>query len=131
MIIRIITFRLDGIDEDQYQDHAVRVADTFNRWTGLRAKLWLADRASGVYGGVYLFDTQGAADQSRSTAGFQAMLGNPAFADLSVREFDVLDQPTAITAAGLLERRADKQRGPSRAPERASELLFLGGGGRT
>ena len=58
MIVRIVTFRLDGIDEEQYQHHAVGIADTFNRWTGLRAKLWLADRAAGVYGGVYLFDGQ-------------------------------------------------------------------------
>jgi Putative mono-oxygenase ydhR len=102
MIVRIVTFRLDGIDEEQYQHHAVGIADTFNRWTGLRAKLWLADRAAGVYGGVYLFDGQEAADQSRSTPGFQAMLANPAFADLSVREYDVLEQPTSITASGLL-----------------------------
>ena len=102
MIIRIVTFRLDGIDEDEYQHHAVSIADTFNRWTGLRAKLWLADRASGVHGGVYLFDSQRAADQSRSTPGFKAMLENPAFADLSVREYEVLEQPTAITAASLL-----------------------------
>ncbi len=102
MIIRIVTFRLDGIDEDQYQHHAVNIADTFNRWTGLQAKLWLADRPSGVYGGVYLFDSKQAADESRSTPGFKAMLENPAFADLSVREYDVLEQLTAITASNLL-----------------------------
>jgi len=102
MIIRIVTFRLDGIDDDQYQRHAVSVADTFNRWTGLQAKLWLADRTAGVYGGVYLFDSQAAADHSRSTPGFKAMLENPAFADLSVREYEVLDEPTAITASSLL-----------------------------
>ena len=55
-----------------------------------------------MYGGVYLFDSQQAANQSRSTPGFKAMLENSAFADLSVREYDVLEQPTAITASSLL-----------------------------
>jgi hypothetical protein len=89
---------IDGIDEDQYHRHAVNVADTFNRWPGLQAKLWVADPA----GGVYLFDGQQAADASRSTPGFKAMLDNPTFKDLSVREYSVLEQPTAITAFRLL-----------------------------
>ena len=32
---------------------------------------------------------------------YRAMEANPAFADLSVREFDVLDEPTAITASAF------------------------------
>ena len=37
----------------------------------------------------------------RDTDLYRSMAANPAFADLSVREFDVLDEPTAITASAF------------------------------
>jgi hypothetical protein len=56
------------------------------------------DTASGTYGGVYLFATRGDADRSRDTDLFREMTTNPAFNDLKVREYDLLDAPTAVTA---------------------------------
>jgi hypothetical protein len=99
--IRIVTFHLDGIDEDQYQQRALSIAPAFQRWPGLRAKLWLADRSSNRYGGVYLFDSPDDADASRSSELFTGMVAEPAFADLTVDEFSVLDEPSAITGAAL------------------------------
>jgi Putative mono-oxygenase ydhR len=96
--IRIVTFRLQDMTADQYEHHAVHIAGAFTAWPGLRAKFWLADRPQRVFGGVYLFDSAGAAERSRSTPLFAGMADNPAFADLSVREFDTLAAPTSITA---------------------------------
>jgi len=95
--IRIVTFRLDGITADQYESEATALAGVFTQWPGLRAKFWLADRESGIFGGVYVFESRAAAEQSRSTALFVGMTGNPAFSDLVVREFDTLAEPTGIT----------------------------------
>jgi hypothetical protein len=97
MILRIVNFTLDGIDDEQYRRHAATVADGFNEWTGLTAKLWLHNPDTGTYGGAYLFTDQAAADASRATDLFRDMERNPAFADLSVREFGVIDDLTAIT----------------------------------
>ena len=98
MRIRIITFSLE-IPVENYVSHATELAPAFQSWPGLLAKWWLGDAASGTYGGVYVFATPGDADRSRDTDLFRAMNANPAFKDVTVREYDVLEAPTAITAA--------------------------------
>lgn len=72
------------------RDHTV-VLSGFGKW-------WLGDTASGTCGGVYLFASQHDADRSRETDLFRDMFANPALKDITVREYDVLDAPTAITA---------------------------------
>jgi hypothetical protein len=101
MILRMINFTLRGIDDEQYRRHAATVAHGFNQWEGLIAKLWLHDPLTGTYGGAYLFADEAAADASRATDLFRNMEANPAFADLAVREYEVIDQLTAITGGAL------------------------------
>ncbi|HTL83857.1 MAG TPA: YdhR family protein [Acidimicrobiia bacterium] len=99
MYARVITFHLDGITPSEFQAHAVEVAPVFTTWPGLLAKVWIADEDANTYGGIYLFADRASADRSRDTDLFKGIVGNPGFADVSVREFDALDEPTAITAA--------------------------------
>jgi quinol monooxygenase YgiN len=99
--VRIVTFSLDGITVEHYEDHCTRIAEAFLGWPGLLAKVWLSDPQSNRFGGVYVFESEAAADASRATEIFTAMTNNPAFADLSVVEFATLDVPTRITAAAL------------------------------
>ena len=101
MYARIVTFRLDGPTPAEYQAHAAAVAPAFTAWPGLLAKVWIADDDANTYGGIYLFTDRDAANGARDTDLFRSMATNPMFADLSVREFDVIDAPTAITAAAL------------------------------
>jgi hypothetical protein len=101
MYVRIVTFRLDGIAAADYQDHVAAIAPEFTAWRGLLAKIWIADHAADTYGGIYLFTDRGSADRSRDTDLFRSMAANRAFADLCVREFEVLDEPTTITAPAL------------------------------
>jgi hypothetical protein len=101
MYARIVTFRLDGLTAAEYQGHVAALAPAFTQWPGLLAKVWIADDEAGTYGGIYLFADRAAADRSRDTDLYRGMATNPAFADLSVREFDVLEEPTAITAAAF------------------------------
>jgi hypothetical protein len=102
MILRIVNFTLNGIDDEQYRRHAATVADGFNEWEGLTAKLWLHDPQTGSYGGAYLFADRAAADASRAADLFRSMESNPAFADLSVREYEVIDDLTAITGGAAV-----------------------------
>ena len=102
MRIRIVTFGLT-IPAEAYTAHAAQVAPAFTAWPGLLGKWWLADPASGTFGGVYLFASREDADRSRNTDLFRGMLGDPALRDVVVREFDVLDAPTAVTAPALHE----------------------------
>jgi hypothetical protein len=101
MYARIVTFRLVGLTAAEYQDHVTAVAPAFTAWPGLLAKVWIADDEAGTYGGVYLFADRDSADRTRDTDRFRSMATNPRFADLSVREFSVLDEPTSITAAAF------------------------------
>ena len=97
MHIRIVTFGLT-VPAEAYNAHAVQIASGFTQWPGLLGKWWLCDTASGTFGGVYLFASRYDADRSRETDLFRGMVTNPALKDVTVREYDVLDAPTAITA---------------------------------
>jgi hypothetical protein len=101
MRIRIVTFGLNIPPED-YTAHAVQIAPGFTAWPGLLGKWWLGDTASGTFGGVYLFASGHDADRSRQTDLFRGMFTNPAMKNVTVREYDVLDAPTAITAPSWL-----------------------------
>ena len=72
----------------------MHIAPGFTAWPGLLGKWWLG----GTFGGVYLFASQHDADRSRETDLFRGMFANPALKDVTVREYDVLDAPTAIIA---------------------------------
>ena len=97
MRIRIVTLGLN-VPAEAYAAHAVHIAPGFTAWPGLLGKWWLGDTASGTFGGVYLFASQHDADRSRETALFRGMFADPTLKDVTVREYDVLDAPTAITA---------------------------------
>ena len=97
MRIRIITFGLN-IPPEAYTAHTMHIAPEFNAWPGLLGKWWLGDTSAGTYGGVYLFASQHDADRSRETDLFRGMYTDPALKDVTVREYDVLDAPTQLTA---------------------------------
>ena len=101
MYIRIVTFRLQGMDPDDYEEMAERLAVTFRQWPGLTAKLWLADRETSTCGGVYVFESRAAADLSRSTPLFAGLTDHPSFTQLVVTEFATLTAPTLVTGSIL------------------------------
>lgn len=97
MHIRIVTFGLN-ISADDYTAHAMHIARGLTAWPGLLGKWWLGGTGSDTFGGVYLFASARDADRSRDTDLFRGMFTNPALKDVTVREYHVLDAPTAITA---------------------------------
>jgi hypothetical protein len=102
MKIQIVTFQLDGIDEQAYSGVCDEMAPAFAAVPGLQAKLWLADRDTNTYGGVYVFSD---ADTQAVFAGsdlFAAVASNPNLAAVTSRAFDVLPGPTAVTGGSRL-----------------------------
>jgi hypothetical protein len=102
MYARLVTFDLQGPSHEDYCAHASAIADAFNQWPGLRAKLWLADQRRSRYGGIYLFERSEDAHASRRTAEFASLQTLPMFTGLSIEEFDILREPSAITAPYLV-----------------------------
>ena len=97
MEILVINFSLEGMTEFEYRNLCDEVAPAFAAVPGLVSKVWLADRANGVYGGVYTFENGAALDTYLASDLLAQVAANPAFVDITVRRFEVLSEPTAIT----------------------------------
>jgi hypothetical protein len=102
MKIQIITFQLHGIDEETYSGVCDQMAPAFAAVPGLSAKLWLADRATNTYGGVYVFSDTAAQAAFVSSDLFAAVEANPNLTGITSRAFDVLPGPTAATGGERL-----------------------------
>ena len=97
MEIVIVNFSLDGMSEGEYEQLCDEVAPTFAMVPGLASKVWLADRADGVFGGVYTFEGAAAVDAFLGSELFAGVGATPGLVNVSVRRFGVLDGPTAVT----------------------------------
>jgi hypothetical protein len=97
MHIQVITFKLDGIDDADYQAHAEQDAPVFAALPGLRAKIWLANPQANTYGGIYVFDDVAAMRAYQGGKIFRGLQENPHMIDVTVRDFSVLAGPTKVT----------------------------------
>lgn len=95
--IQIVTFRLEGLDPEAYQAHAEAVAPAFTEIPGLRAKAWLANPSTNMYGGLYAWESREAMEAYVAGPIFGALLANPGVTQVTTRDFDVLERPTEIT----------------------------------
>ena len=94
MHIQIITFRLKDMTPEGYAQLCDGLAPGFATLPGLLAKVWLADDAAGVYGGVYTWRDRAAME----AAGVLGIVrAHPNFADASSRAFGILAGPTHVT----------------------------------
>ena len=100
MHILIINFNLNGIDRAQYESVCDEVAPAFAAVPGLLSKKWLADEATNTYGGVYLFkDKQAMLDYQQSEL-YSSVGSNPAFANVTAVDFEMLAAPSKVTGVG-------------------------------
>ena len=97
MEILIINFSLEGMTEPSTGTFATTSRPAFAAVAGLVSKVWLADRSNGVYGGVYTFENGAAVDAYLASDLLAQVAAIPALVDVSVRRFEVLAEPTAIT----------------------------------
>jgi hypothetical protein len=102
MEILIINFSLNGISDAEYRNQCDAIAPAFAAVPGLLSKVWLADVANGVYGGVYTFRDTAAADAFVGSDLMAQVAQNPALVGVTARRFAVLSGPTAVTR-GLAE----------------------------
>jgi hypothetical protein len=66
---------------------------------GLRWKVWSLNEVEREFGGIYLFDDEASAN-AFLTGSIVAQLGqHPALSDITAKQFDVLDGPSAVTRA--------------------------------
>ena len=97
MQILIVNFNLDGLSEEDFESSCDELAPAFAAVPGLASKVWLADRAEGVFGGVYTFESERALDAYVQSDLFAAVGSTPGLVNISVRRFGVLEGPTRVT----------------------------------
>lgn len=97
MEILIVNFSLEGLSEADYLRLCADVAPAFAAVEGLVSKVWLVDGAEGVYGGVYTFRSADALDAFLVSELFAGVGSTPGLANISVRRFGVLAEPTTVT----------------------------------
>lgn len=101
MHLQVITFRLRGMTPEEYEAHCAVVAPRFAEIPGLRSKIWIAEPGTDVRGGAYLWESRAWAERHAAGPLVAAMRADERFADLAIRDFDVLGEPTAVTRWGF------------------------------
>jgi quinol monooxygenase YgiN len=97
MHIQVVNFQLSGMSDAEFRSECDGLAPVFAAVPGLISKVWLADPATGTYGGIYTWEDQAAMAQYFESDLFKAVAGHPHFAGLTSRDFSILEGPTRVT----------------------------------
>ena len=97
MHVQIINFHLKGVSEADFRALCDEVAPAFAEVPGLISKVWLANRTTNTYGGVYTWATREAMEEYAKSDLFKAVATNPNFAEITSLDFNVLEDPTSVT----------------------------------
>jgi hypothetical protein len=97
--IQVVNFNLNGMTGAEYRNLCDGLAPVFAEMPGLISKVWLADEAANTYGGVYTWVDRAAMEAYLRSEIFSAVAANPGFANITSRDFDVLEGPSRITQA--------------------------------
>jgi len=95
--IQIVSFNLKDMTVSEYEELCNEVAGAFAQVPGLLSKVWLADREANTFGGIYTWRDEQALRRYEATELFQNVVRNPHFANITAREFSVLEAPTRVT----------------------------------
>lgn len=85
------------ISRAEYEQAVSPLASKFAAVPGLRWKIWLMNEAEREAGGIYLFDNETSLQSYIEGPLAAAVSNHPAISDMSVKQFDIMDEVTAIT----------------------------------
>lgn len=91
-----VNYKLNGSVAD-FMREAAAVASALAAVPGLRWKVWLMNEAEHEGGGIYLFDDDASLQTFVEGPIVTALKDHPALRDLSVKQFDVLEDLTKET----------------------------------
>ncbi len=97
MNVLTVTFNLKDLSEENYRAGCESGADAFAAIPGLISKVWLADRESNTYGGVYTFTDRESMEAYTRSDLFKSIGATPNFVNLTASRFDVIEGPTRVT----------------------------------
>jgi hypothetical protein len=88
----------------EYHQAVAPLANDFAALEGLRWKIWMINEAEQEAGGIYLFEDEASVNAFLEGQLAAQVTGHPALSDFSVKQFDVMDDVTAITRGPVGER---------------------------
>ncbi|MBC8244465.1 MAG: YdhR family protein [Verrucomicrobia bacterium] len=97
MHIQIINFNLKDLSRHDYEGSCNEIAQAFADLPGLQSKHWLADEENNTYGGVYIWESREAMQRYLESELFSQVASNPAFENVSSKDFEILEGPTRAT----------------------------------
>lgn len=97
MHIQIINFNLKGVSQQEYSKLCNELAPAFAGLPGLVSKVWLADPTTNTYGGVYTWADRKTMEDFTKTQLFNAVATHPNLANITSKDFAVMEEPTRIT----------------------------------
>ena len=81
----------------EYEQAVSPLASEFGALPGLRWKIWMINEAEQEAGGIYLFDDEASVKALLEGPLAAQVISHPALSDFSVKQFDVMEDMTAIT----------------------------------
>lgn len=86
-----------NVSRDEYEQAAKSLAAEFAKVAGLRWKVWLMNEAESEAGGIYFFDDDSSLQTYLEGPLAAQVKSHPAFSNMSVKQFEVMTDATAIT----------------------------------
>jgi hypothetical protein len=86
-----------NIPKADYDQAAKSLAATFADVAGLTWKVWIMNEAEREAGGIYFFDNESSLRAYLESPLAAEVKSHPAFSNMSVKQFAVMDEPTATT----------------------------------
>src|SRR5215510_9946015 len=101
MHAQVVTYRLDGITDDEFIEANKEFADAMAAVPGLVAKIWLKGADDGAYGGVYLWEDEAAYQDFLASELWTEALKDDSLMDLASRDYGVMADLTQMTQPGM------------------------------
>ena len=86
-----------NVSRVEYEQAVSALASEFAAVPGLRWKIWMINEAEQEAGGIYLFDDEASVKALLEGPLVAQVTSHPALSDFSVKQFDVMEDVTAIT----------------------------------
>ncbi len=95
-----VNFRFN-VSRKEYEQTVAPLADDFEKVPGCQWKIWLMNEKDKEAGGLYLFEDEPSLEQFKASPLVAGVLGHPALSDFKMKQFDILEDISAITHAPL------------------------------
>lgn len=86
-----------SVSTPEYEQAVAPLASQIAAVDGLRWKIWIMNKEDREAGGIYLFDDEASVKAYLEGGIVAQVTSHPALSDFSVKQFDVMEDVTAIT----------------------------------